>query len=76
MDEQVNRSDGVQQSWQPPAARSLDQRPMGYAGKRQFVDDFPYIIDELGISHTDAVRRAIGAAIFNELFSTKDLIVH
>lgn len=47
-----------------------------YAGKRRFVDDCPYIIDELGISHTDAVLRAIGVAIFAERFSVTDLIVY
>jgi hypothetical protein len=47
-----------------------------YQGKRRFNDGFPCIVDELGISHTDDVLRAIGTAIWHEQFSTTDLIVH
>jgi hypothetical protein len=40
MDEQVNRHGGVQQSWQPSAARSSDQCPIGAKRVRHGNTDF------------------------------------
>ena len=40
MDEQVNRAGGVQQSWQPSAARPLDQGPIGATRVRHGNADF------------------------------------